>query len=159
MRLLNISSKVNFPVINARTTVNKAKKYRNLINSKKKTKSLKLKTNFENNYKIGILPKFYVEAKERLVKEKENENLLQSIIRKKNKKEEILGMKEKQELLKQLRLRWEEINDIYQRTTHRRTYNSDNKKKRKEFLENVLENIEKDIKKINIKNLQVDLTK
>lgn len=139
--------------------MNKAKKYRTLINSKKKTKSLKLQINFENKYKKGVLPKFYVEAKERLIKEKENEDLLQSIMRKKSKKEEMLGMEEKQEILKKLKLRWEEINVIYQRTTHRRTYNSDNKKKRKEFLESVLENIEKDIKKINIKNLQVDLTK
>ena len=64
---------------------------------------------------------------------------------------------EKQFLIKKLKERWLEINNIYQKTTHRNIYSSENQKKRKEILEKTLKEIEDDIKKINFKNLKVDM--
>eukprot|EP00929_Paragymnodinium_shiwhaense_P020499 TRINITY_DN1364_c0_g1_i1.p2 TRINITY_DN1364_c0_g1~~TRINITY_DN1364_c0_g1_i1.p2 ORF type:complete len:284 (+),score=90.12 TRINITY_DN1364_c0_g1_i1:98-949(+) len=63
---------------------------------------------------------------------------------------------ERQELIHNLKEKWEAVNTDYQATTHLTTLDTIGKTKRKEKLEASLTQIEKDIAKLNRKNIVVD---
>ena len=44
---------------------------------------------------------------------------------------------------------------MYQKTTHRNVYGSENQRKKKDFLEKMLISIEKDMKKLKFKNIKI----
>ncbi len=127
---MNLKSNVNFPKLNAKESISRAKNYFENVKSKKKTKTMKIEQIFEKDHHLGKLPIFYEENKKKQLQDKENAFIKELLMKEKSKKTELISESEKQELLNQLNKRWREINEIYQRTTHRKTYNSDNKRKR-----------------------------
>jgi len=61
-------------------------------------------------------------------------------------------------LIEGLKSKWEQVNTEYQGTTHLTVLDTTGKKKRKENYEAELSQIEKDIEKLNRKNIMVDAT-
>ena len=68
-----------------------------------------------------------------------------------------ISEEELSEIRKGLHEKWRDINHQYQMLTHRRIYNSDNEKLRKERLEKILDQLENDIKLISKNNILVHL--
>ena len=66
-----------------------------------------------------------------------------------------ISEEELSEIRKGLHEKWRDINHQYQMLTHRRIYNSDNEKLRKERLEKILDQLENDIKLISKNNILV----
>merc|ERR1712232_144925 len=63
---------------------------------------------------------------------------------------------ERQELIQNLKAKWEAVNTEYQATTHLTKLDTIGKTKRKEGYEAELSQIEKDIEKLNRKNIVTD---
>jgi len=68
----------------------------------------------------------------------------------------VLTDDEKHQLILGLKAKWEAVNTDYQATTHLTKLDTIGKVKRKEKYEAELQQIEKDIEKLNRKNIYVD---
>jgi hypothetical protein len=67
-----------------------------------------------------------------------------------------LGDEERYKLIEGLKAKWEQVNTDYQATTHLTKLDTIGKVKRKEKYESTLQQIEKDIEKLNRKNIYID---
>ncbi len=84
-------------------------------------------------------------------------NFVKNLKKKREIKRQILSEQTREMLLSRLRGRWNEINVLYQKTTHRGAKCSDSQVKQKEQFEKILESIEKDIKQLSCKRIMIDL--
>lgn len=76
---------------------------------------------------------------------------ISDIIRNKIPKEELEGLR------KGLMDKWTHYNHLYQKFTHRRHFNSESDRVRKEQIEKTLEGLERDLKLLSHKNIELDI--
>jgi hypothetical protein len=145
--IMNLVTSKNFVVANAVETILAAPK-RPQVGSK----------DYLNKEDYGKAPKYLQHIKQDIEAEydyirqlaQEQEDLSMSRVRP-------LGEEERQDLIDGLKAKWEAVNTEYQGTTHITKLDTMGKIKRKEKWEAQLSNIEKDIERLNKKNISVDM--
>jgi len=144
--VMNLVTSKNFVVANAVETI---------LAAPKKTSTATKDYLHKEDY--GKVPKYLGSIKADIEDEYEYIRQLQSMEENsRNSQSRCLSDEEKYGLIMGLKSKWEAVNTDYQATTHLTKLDTIGKVKRKEMYEAQLQQIEKDIEKLNRKNIYVD---
>jgi hypothetical protein len=144
--VLNLVTSKNFVVANAVETI--------LAAPNKKAQATK---DYLHKEDYGKVPKYLSNIKDDINAEYEYIRQLQSQEEEsRNGQSKMLSDEDKYNLILGLKAKWEQVNTDYQATTHLTKLDTIGKVKRKETYEAQLSQIEKDIEKLNRKNIYVD---
>jgi len=145
--IMNLVSSKNFIVANAVETI--------LAQPKKVVNTTK---DYLNKEDYGKVPKYLTQIKNDIDAEYDYiRNLQQQEEDEMNAQARPLTEPERQALLQQLKAKWEQVNTSYQGETHITNIDSTGKLKRKEKNEAELAQLEKDIEKLNKRNITIDM--
>jgi len=143
---MNLVTSKNFVVANAVETI--------LAAPKKVSQGAK---DYLNKEDYGKVPKYLTHIKEDIEAEYDYIRQLQEQAREQSGSQaRPLEEQERQQLIEGLKAKWEAVNTEYQGQTHLTKLDTTGKKARKEKYEAELSQIEKDIEKLNRKNIVVD---